>query len=706
MLPTTHPDFFLDEAWLVKPARNQLQAGDTVTSLEPKVMQVLLCLAEVPGAVVTKERLMATVWPDTVVVEKVLTRAISELRKALGDEARAPRFIETLPRVGYRLMAPVQFPYSGDSVPTATRARPRPQAVADHRRVPAWGVALLGAAVVLGGLAFWQMLRPPTERYLGAARPLTTEPGHEQQPALAPDGQRVAYIAADPETWSRDLFVKQPGMEKPLRLTDDPGGEVNPVWSRDGQEILFLRYGRGGCTGFFSVPALGGTERRLADCLPQTLPAFDGSPDGQTLAVSVVDPLLQRPRLALLTLADGTLHWLPPPPTTAFADWDPVFSPDGQHLAFTRAQTQRTQDVYLLHLATETSRRLTADYRDLKSYTWLPEGQHLIFSSDRSGSYALWQLGIDGKNLHPLTPGRWNLKEPSFAASGHLAYERWRYDTNIWQTDLTEAARPDAALLTSTRWDQEPSFSPDGTRLAFVSNRSGPYELWTSQADGSDLRQITQLDGPVVSAPRWSPDGTHLAFVSYPNGFGEIHLIDAEGGPPRSLTPGTEHDHQFPAWSRDGQTLYFSSNRSGSWQIWQQSVLGSAPTQLTTDGGGRALPSTDGQTLYFSRRDTTGLWQLPVTGGTATLVTDALQPFDGGNWDLAGGLLFYVQRTDRNEATVQRHDLRTGTTTRVATLARNLMWNQANLAVSPDGSILLHVQVDDNESDLMWADVE
>ena len=108
--------------WRVDPALNSVAGPMASAHLEPKVMEVLVCLAEHAADVVSKELLLRSVWPDTCVTDDVLTRAIFELRRVFGDEARRPRMIQTIPKRGYRLIAPVVFDVARTSASPTTEA--------------------------------------------------------------------------------------------------------------------------------------------------------------------------------------------------------------------------------------------------------------------------------------------------------------------------------------------------------------------------------------------------------------------------------------------------------------------------------------------------------------------------------------------------------------------------------------------------------
>ncbi len=103
--------------WLVEPDLNRISRADKTISVEPKIIEVLVCLASHPGEVLPKEKIIRTVWPDTFVSDGIITYSISELRKAFGDDAKDPRVIQTIPRRGYRLIAPVT------NQPSAVRAQ-------------------------------------------------------------------------------------------------------------------------------------------------------------------------------------------------------------------------------------------------------------------------------------------------------------------------------------------------------------------------------------------------------------------------------------------------------------------------------------------------------------------------------------------------------------------------------------------------------
>jgi DNA-binding winged helix-turn-helix (wHTH) protein len=252
--------------WRVQPDRNQLLRGDRVVQLEPRLMQVLVCLAGRAGEVVPRQQLRIVVWGDTIVGEDSLNRAISDLRQALGDDTSTPRYIETIRKVGYRLVAPVtSIPLEGaddvavrdtiDANGVQTPSRTRPLA---RMWRPVLALLCITAIVVIvnenrrrTGLT---APRPPV--------PLTREPGLEVRPALSPDGTRVAFAKKSRKGNQADIFICQRRAESPRQITYHAGYENYPTWSPDGSWLAFVRW-TDESSGIFTVPAIGGEPRRV-----------------------------------------------------------------------------------------------------------------------------------------------------------------------------------------------------------------------------------------------------------------------------------------------------------------------------------------------------------------------------------------------------------------------------------------------------------
>ena len=298
-----HSGYLLDGRWRVLPAENRVIGPDTDRRIADKYMRVLVHLCDHP-TVVTREELLQAVWPDTVVVEEVLTRAVSELRKIFGDDPRASHFIETIPKRGYRLLVPVT-PLPAQAVTTPTG--PRLWTGWRPRVAPLLGMA----AAVVAGVAFWMIVLDARIHRSDQPGPapsllqLTSLKGVEEYPTLSPEGTRLAFAWEGDEKTPTGIFVLPLGQDTPLALTPPHGHYAYPAWSPDGKFVAYSRVA-GQDPGLFQVPAGGGTEKLLVpvrEGRPSITPDF--SPDGKTLVYAAPMGTQQGWHLETLDLQEG-----------------------------------------------------------------------------------------------------------------------------------------------------------------------------------------------------------------------------------------------------------------------------------------------------------------------------------------------------------------------------------------------------------------
>lgn len=702
-------------------ANRLLLRDGSLVSLKRKAVDTLFILVERRGEVVSKDELIENLWPDTFVEESNLSQYIYLLRKSLGEG----EYITTISGRGYRFTADVREigklddqivlesetiarlviteEHTDDPVDRGVAKTPIEHSVirlffsSVTRRKLAVFLAVF-VAVLAAMVALWR--KPGTS---GPPAPpsrlvfATAFAGNEAEPAFSPDGKQIAFTWEGETGNNVDIYVKFVDVGTPLRLTTDPEVDRFPVWSPDGRYLAFLRGSDSG-RNVILVPALGGPERNLGAALA----GLDWSPDGNTLAV------IDDGAVTVLNLENGQRKRLTTPPTNILGDVNPVFSPDGKTLAFTRSDGG-AENIFVVASAGGETRQITSEKSRIQSLCWTRDGGDLIYSSNRGGTFHLWKIGKSGGEPQQVASAGTDPLDVVLSNDGSmLAFARSTFDTNIWRSELPARDSPIPGkdnlqwtqFAASSRADHTPQYSPDGMHIAFISHRSGDEEIWVCDVDGTRERQVTHIKGPSTGSLRWSPNGREIAFDSRMAGQADIFVINVEGGQPRQLTTDPALD-VAPCWSRDGQWIYFSSMRSGKRQIWKSPANGGDAVSVTQNGGFDSYESPDGKFLYYTRqRETAGVWRLQLETGNEEAIAGLEGIKDHRSWILSGRRLYFVQST-RSGAVLKFLDLATGRVANVATLQKNPVYGPPGLAVSPDGRSVLYVQRDSSASDIM-----
>jgi Tol biopolymer transport system component/DNA-binding winged helix-turn-helix (wHTH) protein len=688
---------------LVDPSLNRVTARGQTAQVEPKIMQVLVALAERPGEVVTRDELMARVWAGVFVTDDVLNRAVRELRRLFDDGTEQPGVIETIRKRGYRLTVPVDRIENGERMPPLVGPGVSTAANLNPSRGRTWmpGAATIAAILVVSTAAAlvivrYGMGRPASVDTEARVRftPFTSDPGNEVTPALSSSG-RLAYVARGADGRAH-LFTKMSPDARGEQITNGADRQYAPVWAPDETQLAFVEISDRGC----AIRIASADLSRVRDLIPCLSPAehrMSWSPDGDSLAVTAgVGSFASPAHIEIVTVADGSHRAVTAPPPAHIGDTSPAFSPDGRQLAFVRSVSGGLGDIFISSIDGGPAVPVTSDNADVLGVDWETDGQHLVFSSDRSGGINLWRVPVGGGEPALVAGGGAKVKHPSVARrTGSIAYEDWHYEINLVERGVADGAPPAPVSPTSDRWNFHPQLSPDGERLAFQSTRSGDYEIWIADRRGGDARQLTG-SRTYKSLPRWSADSRRLVFASRAAGTTAVVALDVAAGTTRTLLVEAT-TAAAPSWSHDGRHVYFGSPRSGSWQLWRVAADGGSPAQVTTDGGYAALESLDGRWLYYARLNRPGLLRRPVAGGADEVVTAEVRAEDWPNWGVLDRGVFYLARPDDGDpqlAMVDAHSPQPRLLTRLPEFA----WN--GVAVSRDGARVLYARYDRRDANI------
>ncbi len=707
--------------------------------------RVLELLLERPGRLLAREELKQHLWPvDTYVdFDRGLNAAVKILRGALGDSPRNPRFIETVPKRGYRFVAPAKpaprihgtaEETPRDETASGASAPSQPAAGGAGTRQGIWARPAMALAALFA-LGLFALLWVTTLPYGGSpveagpvrlrVRPLATAPARASYPALSPDGKSIAFSwnggedSAEPKNW--DIYIQAIDGGAPVRVTAAPGRAVSPSWSPDGRFIAFLRD--------WPAPAPGGYVASLRDGSETRLMGFDygpasWTPDGKWLLAFDEDAKVVAISMQTRKRRKFTAH------TVAWWEQDVAVSPDGNTVAFARCLAVSSCDVYVIPIEGGQPRRLTFDRGSMAGLAWTPDSREIIYALDGR----LYRLPADGRTgalaveLVSREPLRGQMSLPTLArfpsnGSTRVLFQHRTRDVDIWLTEIsgdsaTGMAENRRKLIDSPGEDRWPQFSPDGRRIAFVSTRAGSGgALWIADRDGSNPRQLTpaafRVDRGLDSGPpAWSHDGSQIAFrASTPSDKAyHIYRIPAEGGIPRVVTYG--EDESKPAWSRDGLWIYFFSNQSGQPEIWKAPFSGGGPAvPLNETLSVSYAESPDGRFVYFCGVEKPGvpynsLFRVPVEGGHRERL---LHPFNADILDFRGDGLYFLDLHDPEGPrgsllAFKMLDPESGQVAEVGRVRDPMDGGVHHFSLSPDGRSILTSNVASSKKELMLVE--
>jgi Tol biopolymer transport system component len=269
-------------------------------------------------------------------------------------------------------------------------------------------------------------------------------------------------------------------------------------------------------------------------------------------------------------------------------------------------------------------------------------------------------------------------------------------DSNIWHLNAKDKGSPPRPFMSSTRNDMHAEYSPDGSRVAFESARSGNVEIWVCDANGFNANPLTATSA-YSGSPSWSPDGRRIAYQSNAGGYWDIYAVDATGENRVQMTTDPAED-SAPSWSRDGNWIYFASRPAEQYQVWKMPAAGGPAVQVTKGGGYRAVETVDGKSLLYTKHsgNPSPLWILSFATGEETelwdsVARDSFAPTPTGIYLTA----------DRGRRTLEFFSF----DTRKTTLIRNFdRIPTAGLSLTPNGTHLVFSQYDQSGSDLMLVD--
>jgi len=711
--PATPARFRLGD-WLVDATNHELVAASGRVRLQPRQMQLLLRLAREPDTLLRREQLLGDVWEGRYVNDEALSRAIAELRQLLADDPRAPRYIETVPRLGYRLIArpaPEETivpshaaaddagPADAAAVPAAVDPpAPLPARLATlldasglpltdsgtRRRTQIAGIVVGAVVVVLVALLTWMLPQPPGAQQtvsdlrtrVDRARPLVVEPGFDQSGRFSRDGRWLAWsTSAETLDLARIWIASRDGGSRHA-LSDGSAWDMSPVFVDDDSAVVFVRYTANSCE-LHEQKLIEQQSRRIGECAPPPATSrIDASPDGRLIAFARTTAA-GRTGMALLDRRDGSVRTLTDPGEQALIDQNPRFSADASQLVFTRGQHSQ-QRLWLLPVAAPARARVLVEAVGmLYGAAWLPGDTAVVLAGDLFGYRALYRADAATGALEFI--GARGARYPDVASDGGLLYEVADYQANLWRADLRDPATKPVPITQSQRYNNQPSFSPDGRWLAFGSNRDGLESVYLAKPDGSEARRLALDPDQRWVRPSWHPSSRHLLVTAILNRSDGTECLPYACGSERSqiyrydlatrqpvVVDGLGEDAHYAQYSQDGRWIYYLRRRSEREQLWRAAADGSG-ARLLLDANVEQF-ATDAGHLVVDIAAEIGLRVCTLDASRCKVVLDGtgkaadLKP-ESTYLALHDGGLVFVARDGAGQRSVQRYDLGDGVTT-------------------------------------------
>lgn len=520
----------------------ELRRNGSRVNLAEQPLKFLLALLDRPGQLVSRDELRQRLWPDDTFVdfEHGLNAAVKRLRDALGDSADTPRYIETVPRRGYRFIANID----AASGVTASERQERPLTAslpglaqppaAAHsgwwkrsRLLLAFGVLTATAAVG------WYAVRPHTADRVGvSARELTRvtfDRGLQTDVTWSPDGQRIAY--ASEKAGNFDIWVQTLGGGDPISVTSSPAADTQPAWSPTSDQIVFRSEREGG--GLFVVSTAGGPERRLT-----TFGAF------------------------------------------------PFWLPDGREIVFRPSVSGSGENLYVVSSSGDGApREILSEFLRGGWWGWTaphPDGRLTVIGAHRTHLFGAFTIGTDGQDLvivkppgkllqalgwgDPLPKRRFHWNPAGTALYVEVPSNEipslWKIRVAADTLEWLSAER----LTTGSGNATAAAVSPDGERLAFTSSREivrawvFPFDAITGRVEGQG-RPVTDEETQITRL-RLSPDGQSLLYNGHRAGTTSLNILstDLETGKTSVLVPNA----RGPIPSADGTRICYLLSRPPS----------------------------------------------------------------------------------------------------------------------------------------------
>jgi Tol biopolymer transport system component/DNA-binding winged helix-turn-helix (wHTH) protein len=661
------------------PSDGQLCSPQSSVRLQPRLAKLLAILIAHSDLVLSREQLNDNLWPDKIVNDDALSRCVAELRAVLKDKSNTPTYIETVPKKGYRFIHPLESNKTGRMIISV--------------------MVLFSSALLLITLYSSHPgdFSNDLKTGLNSATRLTTDTELELHPELSNNGEMIAFTIRKKSRLVIRLINAQ---GEPLYDIEDPEQNLySASFSHDDQSLFVGGFQDGQCKIYrYQLPSL--IREEIVNCFMPTMAGiFDPSPDGEQLAYVAKSTKNDSTNAAIWVHHFKSKQNLQLTAPTLINDFDtrPRYSANGKLLAFTRG-TESSRSIHVLDLNSENpSKPITSDLHYITSFDWLNNEHQIVFDSNHFGDRKLWLADTNNEQLQLL--GAKDAQFPSFDKSNSvLVYREVRFNANIWSIDLTTEKAPPIKLIESIKYNNFPSFSPDGKKIAFVTNRSGRGEVWIYSQDTQQQTEFFKLPQHDLVMPSWSADGRKIMVSRRgPKGYRCIE-IDMKSKQQKVIDV-IVGEHFACVYTVNGDILAVSKSKVGNNGLLKLDPQGNI-LSLSDENITRVEVSPQGL-IVFTLNGTDGIYSMDINGDNRQTLIKEFSPSLDGYWTLKGHYLYFPKV--RESRGIWRRNLISGEEQLVTEVLPSTVG--LSISVNSTHSQLVFSQTDSIHADIYMADL-
>jgi Tol biopolymer transport system component len=586
--------------------------GLSKQSIQPKFIEVLCYLAKHFPRVIPREELIENVWGgNSYVGEKALTNAIWHLRQSLKDVNDEGESIETIRKVGYRLLIAPQ--YTNDNFETTSQNISNST---NHNKISFQKMAFY-AFVVIFSIGFIFNFFIKTDHFDQAViTQITKNPGSELFPSPSPDGKQVVFKWLN-NKGSSNLYIKDRNNPQlaPKQLTFGDAYVGHSVWSNDGQYLYFSRKDKSNdyCQ-VIQLKVLTHQEKPIVDCPTKGGYYYlDISPDDKTLAFHGYHEPADDSGIYFIDLTSGTSKAIrfSCDNKCDYKERDFAFSPDGKSIAVTRRINRFNENIFLVNLISKEAEQLTKGEEDIVGLTWHPSGDKLVYGAQRADIRRGYVVDIKSKKTSAFQLEGFSY--PAFAKNSKELFYQQRYE-KYYLASLplgNDVASSPFPVIESEFSHQYPHYSEESDHIAYVSNESGFYELWISDKQGLNRKQLTFLK-QTIRYPRWSHSGDKIAFLAPVDAdkADKIYIYNLTSKK-LSIVPSLHQTHNRPTWSWNDKAIISAVYEKEYVDLHYIEIDTGESNRISFDGSRYGLMTSPTTLVYTGEHK--GLWQLEIS---------------------------------------------------------------------------------------------